>query len=133
MNKVIDGFNAVVRAPINAINDVIGKIKYVKILGWHPFWDLKYLTAPQIPKLAQGGVVPPNREFLAMLGDNKTETEVVSPLSTMQEAMVNALQQAGIGNSQTIQVNVDGKKLFEVIVNQNNNTVKRTGATPLLV
>lgn len=84
--------------------------------------------------MASGGVIPPNREFLTLLGDNKTEPEVVSPLSTMQQAMVQALQQAGYGgNGQTIQVNVDGRKLFEVMVNQNNSAVKRTGSSPLLV
>ena len=29
----------------------------------------------KIPRLAQGTVVPPNREFLAVLGDNKKEHE----------------------------------------------------------
>lgn len=48
-----------------------------------------------LPRLATGAVVPPNREFMAMLGDNKTETEVVSPLSTMKQAMIEALRVSG--------------------------------------
>ena len=48
-----------------------------------------------IPQLATGAVIPPNREFMAVLGDNKKETEVVSPLSTMKQAMLEALRESG--------------------------------------
>ena len=88
----------------------------------------------KVSAMASGGVIPPNREFLTLLGDNKTEAEVVSPISTMQQAMVQALEQSGYsGGNQTIQVNVDGRRLFDVMVNQNNSAVKRTGTSPLLV
>lgn len=51
---------------------------------------------PAIPYLAKGTVVPPNTgEFTAVLGDNKRETEVVSPLSTMKQAMKEAMQEYG--------------------------------------
>ena len=48
-----------------------------------------------VPRLATGGVIPPNREFMAVLGDNKKETEVVSPLSTMKQALIEAMQETG--------------------------------------
>lgn len=82
-----------------------------------------------VPRLATGAVIPPNREFLATLGDNKSETEVVSPLSTIQQALENALA----NNSQNIVVNVDGKALFDIMVGQNNSQVRRSGRSPLLV
>lgn len=53
------------------------------------------ITTGNIPGFANGSVIPPNREFLAVLGDNKTETEVVSPLSTMKQAMIEALRVSG--------------------------------------
>ncbi len=40
-----------------------------------------------IPHLAQGAVIPPNREFLAVLGDQRHGTNVEAPLSTIQEAV----------------------------------------------
>ena len=82
-----------------------------------------------IPMLASGAVVPPNNQFLAMLGDNKTETEVVSPLSTIKEALAEALAES----NQHITVNIDGRQLFDIIVGQNNAEVRRTGQTPLMV
>jgi hypothetical protein len=40
--------------------------------------------------------VPPNSEFLALLGDNKKETEIVSPLSTMKQALSEVLANANM-------------------------------------
>jgi hypothetical protein len=53
----------------------------------------------RMPRLATGTVVPPRAgEFAAILGDNNRETEVVSPLSTMKQALKEALFEAGMGN-----------------------------------
>lgn len=90
----------------------------------------------RIPALARGTVVPPNREFLARLGDNTTETEVVSPLSTMKQAFLEALQESGgTGNRTPIQVslNVDGKTLAKVLVPNINDMSRSAGHSVLLV
>lgn len=67
----------------------------------------------KIPALATGTVVPPNREFLATLGDNKREPEIVSPLSTMKQAFMEALAESGVsGGGQSdrpIYLQLDGK------------------------
>ena len=55
-------------------------------------------NAPRItlPRLATGTVVPANYgEFLAVLGDNKREPEVVSPVSSMKQAFLEALAEVG--------------------------------------
>lgn len=44
-----------------------------------------------IPALARGAVIPPNREFLAVLGDQKSGTNIEAPLSTIEEAVINAV------------------------------------------
>lgn len=48
-----------------------------------------------IPGFATGGVVPPNNPFLAVLGDNKQEPEVVAPYSTIKQAAGEALAEQG--------------------------------------
>lgn len=71
----------------------------------------------KIPALATGSVIPPNREFLALVGDNKREPEVVSPLSTIRQAVSEALAlsgRTGVGNT-TVVLEVDGKELGRVI------------------
>lgn len=71
------------------------------------------------PALATGTVVPPNREFLATLGDNKREVEVVSPLSTMKQAFMEALQESGaLGGGQSggpVYLQLDGKTLARLM------------------
>lgn len=43
--------------------------------------------APRIPYLAKGAVLPANKPFLAMVGDQKHGTNVEAPLATIQEAV----------------------------------------------
>jgi len=50
------------------------------------------VTAPRIPHLAQGAVIPPNREFLAVLGDQRQGTNIEAPLATIQEAVSLVMQ-----------------------------------------
>ena len=45
-----------------------------------------------IPRLAQGAVIPANREFLAVLGDQRHGTNIEAPLETIQEAVRVELQ-----------------------------------------
>ena len=47
-----------------------------------------------IPHLAKGAVIPPNNKFLAMLGDQKSGTNIETPLSTMLEAFKTALSES---------------------------------------
>ena len=87
------------------------------------------------PALATGTVVPPNREFLAMLGDNKTETEVVSPLSTMKQAMLEALRESGGngGGNITLYVYLNGRKMAVEMVKEINDMTREAGKPVLLL
>ena len=99
VNSLIDGINWVIAQPFDGINWALGKMRNVEILDWEPFSWLPTIDIPEIPHLAQGTVVPANYgNFLAVLGDNKRETEVVSPLSTIKKAVAEAMADSG-GNS----------------------------------
>lgn len=97
--------------------------------------NIPSISAYSIPRLAAGSVIPPNREFMAVLGDNKREPEVVSPLSTMKQALLEALQESGASGGTPIQVNlvVDGKTLARVVVPQINNMTRSAGKPVLLL
>lgn len=91
-----------------------------------------------LPQLASGTVIPANYgKTLAILGDNKRETEVVSPLSTMRQAVVEALQQIGLtGNdNQTINLtlNLDGTAIYNNVVKINRQRTRAGGVNPLVV
>ena len=54
------------------------------------------------PALATGAIIPPNNPFLAVLGDNKRETEIVAPYSTIKQATSEAIAERGGGGTTTI-------------------------------
>lgn len=140
INGVIALINGMIRGIISGVNTAIGVLNHLKIKvpNWVPkiggsTWGftIPTMTAPQIPYLAKGTVVPRNAgEFAAILGDNKRETEVVSPLSTMKQAMMDALRESGNngGNSpQYIVLNIDGNEFIRWLRDQNGQYRNRTG------
>ena len=84
-----------------------------------------------IPALASGAVIPPNQKFLAVLGDQKSGTNVEAPLSTIKQAVMEAMAQ---GSREPINVNlvVDGKTLARVVVPNINNMTRAAGKPVLL-
>lgn len=131
LNWVIDGINSISIDLPEAVADIVG----FDSIGF----DLSNVNIPDIPYLATGTVVPANYgEFLAVLGDNKREAEVVSPVSTMRQAMLEALAAYGgmDGNSRpvslTVPVSVDGRVLMQVTVDNINDYIRRNGKSPIM-
>lgn len=128
VNGLIDGINWVISQPFDAINWALDGIRDVEIAGWYPFEWLPSIDTPQIPYLAQGTVVPANYgNFLAVLGDNKKETEVVSPLSTIEQAVANAMKNNSVGAIH-VHVELDGREIGRVAVKAVNENKLRGGA-----
>lgn len=97
VNGLISGINRVIAVPFNGLNSALRSIKRVSIAGLRPFSWLPSISVPQIPRLAQGAVIPPNKEFLAVLGDQKNGTNIETPLSTMVQAFKQAMAESGGG------------------------------------
>ena len=70
-------------------------------------FNIDPITAPQIPYLAQGAVIPANHEFLAVLGDQTNGTNVEAPLETIQQALAEVLAEWG-GQDITIRFAASG-------------------------
>lgn len=86
------------------------------------------------PRLATGSVIPPNREFLAVLGDNTREAEVVSPVSTMKQAFIEAMREIGMGDGTfNFTVNLDGKTVAKNTINHINRMTRQAGKPVLLL
>lgn len=91
-----------------------------------------YAAVPyKMPMLATGTVVPPRAGmFAAILGDNNHETEVVSPLSTMKQALKEALAESNISSRNQIakaELILDGTKFGQLVVKFGNNEKNRVG------
>ena len=90
-----------------------------------------------LPRLASGTVIPPRAgEFAAVLGDNRRETEVVSPLSTIEKALDNVMVKYWGRDSQgdlSINLNLDGRQIYRAVLKRNREETKRCGRNPILV
>ncbi len=95
--------------------------------------NLSHVDIPPIPRLATGTVVPANfGEFLAVLGDNKREAEIVSPISAMEKAMENVLKRNGMGEILIdFTAKLDSKTLYKEMVRKNRESIRMTGKNPL--
>ena len=111
-NGVISVMEGMVNFIITGLNWLISQMN--KISFEAPDWvpgiggktigiNIPSISRVDIPRLAQGAVIPPNREFLAVLGDQKRGTNVEAPLETIQQALAAVMQQYG-GNNVTITV-----------------------------
>ena len=119
-----------VREPLNGIIKLINKVA--------DFAGLESIDIPQIPSvslprlpvpaLAAGAVIPPNKEFLAVLGDQKSGTNVEAPLSTIKQAVAEAMGENG-GRNQTVILQIDGREFGRVALDQMNRESKRVGAS----
>lgn len=87
--------------------------------------------ALDIPALANGAVISPNSEFLALLGDQKSGVNVETPLSTMIDAFNAALDARGAtGNSsQPIELYIDGAKFARITGPYNSGETRRRGVS----
>ncbi len=102
INKIVGFINGMIQAVTNGINAVIGALNSISfdIPSWVPGFGGKHfginlptLSAPQIPMLAKGAVLPANHPFLAMVGDQRSGTNIEAPLDTIKQALAEVLAQ----------------------------------------
>lgn len=155
---IVDG----VKDAISAINDLAGKKSSLKSGAGNRFLSSsfsasKFHSAPStlyaspefeafrttpIPKLATGAVIPANREFLAVLGDQKHGTNIEAPLDTIEQAnerlLLKVLSRLGIdgnpggGATYKFVAQLDGRTLFEETIKQGKIQQMSTGRDPFV-
>ena len=103
VNGIIGFINRMISAVVTGINAVINALNGLSFDlpdifgGGHVGFNISALTAPQIPYLAQGAVIPANREFLAVLGDQSHGTNVEAPLDTIKQAVAEVMEDLQAG------------------------------------
>ena len=142
VNIIIDLINGMINGVVTGINVVINALNSIKfdvpdwvpILGGKHFGiNLSPLTAPQIPKLsiprlATGAVIPPNREFLAVLGDQEQGTNIEAPLETIKQAFREALAESGgSGRQMNVVLQVGRRELARTVVELSREEQQRVG------
>lgn len=119
VNTVIDGINWLIKKA----NSIAGAVGIKKTIP-----EIQKLDLGTIPYLAQGAVIPPNREFMAVLGDQKSGTNIETPLSTMLEAFRTAMRDMNMSGGQNeAYLVIDDEVMGKVVYNLYNKENRRVG------
>ena len=147
-NGLIGGFEAAINGIIgmfeNMINWVVDGLNKISfdvpdwLGGGHFGFNIPRVEFDRvsIPRLAQGTVVPPNKEFMAVLGDNTKEHEIVSPISTMKQAFMEAMIEMGGnfgGGNIEVVLELDRRELGRAVVEVGNEETRRVGPRLVIV
>lgn len=121
INFILKGVSGLV----NGIIDVVNVIPGVNI--GHVDW-----ANVKLPRLAQGAVIPPNREFLAVLGDQTSGTNIEAPLTTIEQAVENVLRRNGYNRNNssgdiTVILELDNQQLGRAVFKAYNAENTRRG------
>ena len=134
INAIIGFINGLVSGVVSGINGMVkamNKLKFdvpdwVPGIGGKSFgFDLKELTAPQIPLLAEGAVIEPNRPFPAILGDQRAGTNIEAPLDTIKQAVAEVLAEMTMNIN--LSASPDTKKWFSAMQAEATIYNRRTG------
>lgn len=85
---------------------------------------------PTIPYLASGAVIPPNKEFMAVLGDQKQGTNVEAPLETIKQALRDVNGESGSVGNIRIPIYINGRQILEAVVDEAQLKQMRSGKNP---
>lgn len=129
INRAIEGIVKGINSVISALNRISVTIPdWVPGLGGKHFGiNIPSVKAYQIPMLATGAVIPPNREFLAVLGDQKQGMNIETPLATMIEAFKAALSEGSYGGDTTVILQLDGREFGRAVVKYGGQEEHRIG------
>ena len=107
MNRIIDLANGLLSScatGINFMGRALNSLSFT-VPSWVPgiggkgfSFSVKTITPPQIPYLAKGAVLPANKPFMAVVGDQKHGTNIEAPLTVIQEAVAGVMEDYSAAN-----------------------------------
>lgn len=134
-DDLFDPYTKSIENAKNAVDDLSDSLdklqskKYIKVA----FSDTTVSSgiSRMIPALARGAVLPANKPFLALVGDQTSGTNVEAPLSTIKQAVREVLAEGGTGYGSeiTIPIYIDGDKVDEAVVRRQDIRRKMSGLT----
>lgn len=152
-SSVWDTFVDVVKAPINwiisMVNSLLDKVETaqnwiaetlsfsIDLPGWAqeltgyssfgisiPQWSI-----PNIPYLASGAVIPPNKEFMAVLGDQSHGNNIEAPENLIRRIVREESGRNG-GNKYEIPLKVGRRELARLVIDEAKIIRNETGRNP---
>lgn len=140
INGVIGLLNAMVSGLIAGVNLAIGVLNRIKvdIPSWIPVYggktfgfNLPKLSAPKIPYLATGAVIPPNAPFMAVLGDQKQGTNIETPEKLLRSIIREELGgRNNTNNKYQFTANINRRTLFDEMITEAMMRQASSGRNP---
>ena len=111
-NGMIDIINGLLNRIATAMNNMANIVnQFSWMLGG---LRIPLVTAPNIPHLAAGAVIPPNAEFLAVMGDQRSGRNIEAPENLIRQIIREELGSSNGGTVEvTIPVTLDGEVIFK--------------------
>lgn len=119
INTLLQGVAYGVNTVANALNSIQFDIpEWVPVFGGQHFaLNLPTMTAPQIPYLAKGAVIPPNAAFLAVLGDQTHGRNLEAPEGLLRQIVREETGgTAQFTASQPIELSLDGDVFYRAMM-----------------
>lgn len=126
LNGVIGGVEGLINGVIRGINWLISQLNKIKfdIPDWVPAIggksfgiNIPSVSEVKLPRLANGAVIPPNQQFAAILGDQRSGRNLEGPEAVFRQGVRDELSAffgrgGGIGRSgdMTIIMEIDGRE-----------------------
>lgn len=152
INGLVVNVEGMLNAVIRGVNWLISQLNKVsfEVPGWVPGiggrsfgFSLQKLSEVSLPRLAQGAVIPPNREFMAVLGDQSHGQNLEAP-----EALIRKIvrEEAGGVNAEALSIlqaileavrkghviMVDRRVLGQTVTQEQNRMTRQAGRAILL-
>ena len=120
------GLYSAVAGVINGVGSIVKS--FGKLLGKD--WGFKVPSQPPvIPKLAQGAVIPPNRQFMAVLGDQQNGRNLEAPESLIRQIVRE--ESGGSDRPLTLVLKIGNKRFGAVVLESLRELEKQNGSLEL--
>lgn len=127
-SSIMSGLGDVLRAPINGIismiNQAINGINTL-IRGANKIPGVNISTIGRIPHLASGAVIPPNQEFLAVLGDQRSGNNIEAPEGLIRKIVRE--ESGGKASTYRFVAQLDRKIIFDETISEGKLRQMQTG------
>ena len=140
INTIIGLINGMISAIVSGLNAVIDRLNSLSftIPSWVPKFggnrfglNLGHLTAPSIPYLASGAVIPPNAPFMAVLGDQRNGNNLEMPESLLRRIIREESGKSSGGGSYRFSAQINRRVLFDEFIEEAKLRQSATGQNPL--
>jgi hypothetical protein len=147
INAIIDMINNMISGLENGLNSLVNLINSTLKVHIDPIpspfggnlfngvdlgVNIPTMTFPRIPRievplLAKGAVIPPNAPFMAMLGDQRNGKNLEAPADEIYRQALRAAQDARGSGREVVQVQVGGRTILDVVIDEARKQRLRTG------